>query len=118
MEKDEEEEDQDEAGRDQSFKNSLLSAAHLKDLEASDVQDAQEGRGLSFALVQGLVHSGQDPAKKAVVHGLRQRLDGKIGLEQTEDGGCDGAPRQHQVFPTVGLPAAWSEPSAPPLCPL
>lgn len=60
----------------------LFLLAHLKDLEASDVQDAQEGRRLSLALVQGLVHPGQDPTEKTVVHGLRQGLNGKISLDE------------------------------------
>lgn len=54
--------------------------SHLKDLEAGDVQDAQEGRRLPLALVQRFVDSGQDPAEEPLVHGLGQGLDGKISL--------------------------------------
>lgn len=58
---------------------------HLKDLKASDIQDAQEGRRLSLTLVQCLVDSGQDPAEQTFVHRLRQSLHCKINLEE-EDG--------------------------------
>lgn len=54
--------------------------SHLEDLKAGDVQDAQEGRRLSLALVQRLVDSGQDPAEEPLVHGLGEGLDGEISL--------------------------------------
>lgn len=58
---------------------------HLKDLKASDIQDAQEGRRLSLTLVQRLVDSGQDPAEQTIIHRLCQSLHCKISLEE-EDG--------------------------------
>jgi len=57
-----------------------FSRLHLKDLKASDVQDAEEEGGLPLALVQRLVDPSQDPPEQPLVHRLGQRLNGKISL--------------------------------------
>lgn len=53
---------------------------YLKDLKSSNVQDSQERGPLPVGLVQGFVHTAEDPAEKALVRGLGQSLDGKVGL--------------------------------------
>lgn len=53
---------------------------YLKDLEAGDVEDPQEGGSLALGLVQGLVDLPQDPAEQTLKHGLCQGLDGKVSL--------------------------------------
>ena len=71
-------------------------APHLKDLEAGDVQDAQEGRGLPLALIQRLVDPSQDPPEQTLVHRLGQRLDGKVSL-----GGGGGVNRGYLMLQCI-----------------
>lgn len=54
--------------------------AHFKDLEASDVQDADERGALPLGLVQSLVDAQHQPAEHSLVGGLGQGLDGKVRL--------------------------------------
>ena len=54
--------------------------AHLKDLEAGDVEDADEGGPLPLGLVQRLVEPHHQPAEHALVRGLGQGLHGKLCL--------------------------------------
>ena len=67
------------------FKRLFSVSVHLKDLKASDVQDAQEGGRLPLALIQRLVDSGQDPTKQPLVHRLSQSLHRKISLEEAKE---------------------------------
>lgn len=39
-----------------------------------------------MGLVQGFVHTGEDPAEKALISGFGQSLYGKIGLQQGSKG--------------------------------
>lgn len=53
---------------------------HLKNLKASNVQDANEGCSLSFSLVQSLVYSHDKPAEHPFICGLGQGFHSKFCL--------------------------------------
>ena len=53
---------------------------YLEDLEAGDVQDADEGGPLPLGLVQGLVDPHHQPAEHPLVGRLSQRLHRKLRL--------------------------------------
>ena len=55
--------------------------AHIKDLEASDVQDPDEHDVLPLGLVQSLVDVQDQPVEHALIDGLGQSLGGKISLQ-------------------------------------
>lgn len=75
-------------------------SVHLKDLKASDVQDAQEGGRLPLTLIQRLVDSGQDPTKQPLVHRLRQSLHRKISLQEAKE---EDRRRQENAFVMITL---------------
>lgn len=58
---------------------------YLEDLEASNVQDANEGGSLAFGPVQGFVDAVHEPAEQALVGGLCQGFHCKVRL-QTQTG--------------------------------
>lgn len=60
--------------------------AHIKDLEASDVQDPDERGTLPLGLVQSLVNAQHQPAEHSLIGGLGQGLDGKVSLGWGETG--------------------------------
>lgn len=53
---------------------------YLKDLKASDVEDADEGGSLSLGLVQSLVDPEHQAAEHPLVGSFGQSLDSKLGL--------------------------------------
>ena len=59
---------------------SLAPGADLEDLEAGDVQDAEEGGALAGTAVQGTVEAQDQPAEEALVGGLGQGLQREVGL--------------------------------------
>lgn len=113
---------------------------HLKDLKTSNVEDSQEGGSLAFGLVQGLVDSAKDPTEQSLKHSFSQGFNSKVSLtnkhthrkyylsdevDLNSDDKCslnavfvllDCIMVSHSALPIV--PALWSVPSVPPLCPL
>lgn len=81
--------------------------AHIKDLEAGDVQDPDEGGALALGLVQSLVDAQHQPAEHALVGGLGQGLDGKVGLHhaKTVGEGSGGEACQTPALPEALLPS-------------
>lgn len=57
-----------------------MTRQYLEDLEAGDVQDADEGRSLALGLVQGFVDAHDEPAEHPLVRGFGQSLHSKLGL--------------------------------------
>lgn len=57
--------------------------AHIKDLEAGDVQDPDEGGALPLGLVQSLVDAQHQPAEHPLVGRLGQGFNGKVSLRGT-----------------------------------
>ena len=53
---------------------------YLKDLEASNVKDANEGSPLSLGLVQGFVDPHDQPAEHPLIGGFGQGLHCKLCL--------------------------------------
>lgn len=53
----------------------------LEDLEASNVQDAQEGGALAGTAIQGPVEAQDQPAEEALVGGLGQSLQCEVSLQ-------------------------------------
>lgn len=64
--------------------------AHLEDLKARDVQDAQEGGTLPRASVQGTVEPQNQPAEQALIGSFGQSLQRKVSLQgrMQSDTGC------------------------------
>ena len=58
----------------------LLEAVQLEDLESGDVEDADEGGPLALGPVQRPVDPVDDPLEEALVHRLRDGLDGELDL--------------------------------------
>ena len=58
----------------------LLKAVQLKDLETSDVKDANEAGPLSFGAIKRSVDPGNNPLEESLVGGLGNGLDGKLHL--------------------------------------
>ncbi len=58
----------------------LLKAVELEDLEAGDVEDADEAGALPLGSVQGPVDPGDDPFKQPLENGLGDGLDGELDL--------------------------------------
>lgn len=98
---------------------------YLKDFKASNVEDSQEGGALAFGLVQSFVHSKQDPAEEALEYGFSQGFSGEVSLSGRDTKHPDirvnrSAMRSSKLlsFPCVSVvPALWSGPSVPSLCP-
>lgn len=59
-----------------------LNNQHLKDLEASDVQDADERGALAFGPVQSLVDAMDEPAEQPLVCRLGQSFNSKVSLRK------------------------------------
>lgn len=55
--------------------------AHLEDLKACNVQDAQEGGTLPWASIQGTVEPQNQPAEQALVGSFGQSLQRKVSLQ-------------------------------------
>ena len=53
---------------------------HVEDLEAGDVEDAEEGGALPLGAVQRAVDAGDQPLEQTLVARLRDRLDRKLHL--------------------------------------
>lgn len=60
--------------------NVLLISKHLKDLKASDIQDADERRPLPFGPVQSLVDAVDQPAEQPLICCLGQSFNSKVSL--------------------------------------
>lgn len=58
---------------------------HLKDLKASDIQDADERSPLTFGPVQGFVDAVNQPAEEALVGRLGEGLNGEISLDEKKN---------------------------------
>lgn len=56
-------------------------SAHLEDLKARNVQDAQEGGTLPWASIQGTVEPQNQPAEQALVRSFGQSLQRKVSLQ-------------------------------------
>ena len=58
----------------------LLEAVEVEDLEAGDIQDADEAGALPLGPVQGTVDPGHDPLEQPLVNRLGDGLDGEFDL--------------------------------------
>lgn len=57
---------------------------HLKDLKASDIEDADERRPLAFGPVQGLVDAVDQPAEQPLICCLGQGFNSKVSLRKNQ----------------------------------
>ena len=58
----------------------LFEAVEVEDLEAGNVEDADEGGALALGAVQRPVDASHDPLEEALVHRLGDGLHGELDL--------------------------------------